>query len=188
MAIFPEIYPDYKYMFYPRFLTKKIGPTDGYFTQRRRVLSNPLYTAELSYSYITKEDERTLIEFLIARQGSYDSFVFYDFELRDYTDEYVGTGDNSTTIFNLPARDVENLTVYLDGSSTSAYTLTARAGGNGRDKIEFSTAPGADVVITADYLGRKYVENCIFRKDYLKNSVVTFTRNNITNVIIDQVN
>ncbi len=65
------------------------------------------------------------------------------------TGEAVGTGDAAETTFSLDYTTVRDgtLTVYLDGSETSAYTPNLTTG-----EIEFTAAPGLDVAITADYI------------------------------------
>jgi len=188
MAIFPEINPDYGYLFYPKYSTEKIGPTDGDVIQRRRLRSTPLYTAELSYKNISITEERQLIDFIIARQGSYESFVFYDFVSRVYTGDSLGTGDGSTTTFTTSVRDATSIKVYIDSVETTAYTHGNRTGGNGQDQITFTTAPGDTTVLTIDYTAKKYLPICVFREDYLKSSAVSYLRFGITNnIIIDQV-
>jgi len=68
-----------------------------------------------------------------------------------YTEQYaeaVGTGDATTTVFNLANKKAVTGTdvVYLAGVSTTAYTIDADLG-----KITFTSAPGSGVAITADY-------------------------------------
>lgn len=189
MAIFPDIAPNYGYLWVPEYRTDRLGPTDGDYTQRRRRRSSPLYRAELTYQNIPAADERTLFEFFLARQGSYDSFVFFDFVSRVYIGEAVGTGDGSTTVFTLGARDVEDESIYFDGvKQTSGYTIGARSGGNGQDTVTFSTAPGATVAITADYTGKKYLSTCIFDSDELRSAVVSYQRHQVATFVVRQIN
>lgn len=64
--------------------------------------------------------------------------------------ESVGTGDGSTTTFNLDWGPVlpDSETVYLDGSETTNYTIDYNAIPT---TITFDSAPATDVAITADY-------------------------------------
>ncbi len=188
MEIYPEILPDYGYLFYPRFITDKIGPTDGQVTQRRRLTSNTLYTVELQYSNISAEDEQTLIKFFENMYGDYTAFVFYDFISRDYTSESIGTGTGSLQLFTLSCRDATDITIYLNGSPTTAYTLDNRTGTNGQDQITFNSAPGDGVVITADYSSKKYLDYCFFDKGSIKSANKSFTRHSISKFTINQEN
>lgn len=186
MAIFPEVTPDYDYAFYPRFATEKNGPTDGDITQRRRLRSTPLYTAEMDYKYLTLANERLLIEFFESHYGDYSSFVFYDFISRVYSDVSLGTGDDSTVLFTMDCRDATSLTVKIDGGSTSSYTLSDRNGTNGQDQITFDTAPTTGQVLTVDYTGQKYCSNCFFRNNVMKTIRPIWSRETIKKIIVDQ--
>ena len=186
MAIFPEVIPDYGYSFYPRFKTTKLGPTDGDITQRRRMRSTTLYTAELSYKSLTSANERLLIEFFETHYGDYSSFTFFDIVSRVYTGVSLGTGNGSTTVFTMDARDATDLTVNIDGSPTSAYTQGDRTGANGQDQITFNSAPANNTVLTIDYTGEKYCANCFFRDNTMKSVINNFQRHQIAKIIIDQ--
>jgi len=167
MATFPEIYPDYGYQAIPQFRTLKLGPTDGDFIQRRRKRTSPLYKFVLKYKVLEESEMQSLWDFYLARSGSYEAFVFFDFQAFPYTGVSVGTGDGTTADFDLGAKSVSNLTVYLNGSPTSAYTLNVGGGTDGQDSITFNSAPANGDVITADYTGRKYFPKCIFQDDEL---------------------
>lgn len=109
----------------------------------------------------TSNDLRTLMGFFLSVQGSFSPFYF-----NDPTDDFVagqviGTGDGSTTQFQLirtmgtpPASFNEPIiapaslpTVYLNGVAdpSSNWTLSAPGG-----VLAFNSAPGNGVVITAD--------------------------------------
>ena len=70
--------------------------------------------------------------------------------------EAVGIGDDSETEFSLDFFPVVtgSETIYLDGMETGGYTLDYDTG-----KITFSTAPGEDVAVTADYKYKDYRYN-----------------------------
>lgn len=65
--------------------------------------------------------------------------------------EAVGTGDGSDTTFTLDWYPIlaSTLVVYLDGTATSAFTLSTNDGT--KAEITFTSAPTTGVVITADY-------------------------------------
>lgn len=71
--------------------------------------------------------------------------------LQPVTDEAVGTGDGTTTVFQLNVLPIQNASesIYLDGGTaeTSGYTLS-----NATGALTFDVAPGVGVVITADYM------------------------------------
>lgn len=61
------------------------------------------------------------------------------------TSVVLGTGDGTNTIFTIPQTKISNLVVYIDGTSTTAYTI------NNLGKIVFNTAVANGSVVTADY-------------------------------------
>jgi hypothetical protein len=66
------------------------------------------------------------------------------------TDVELGTGDGVEDTFELPNAEVTSLTVYVDGTSTTAYTY------DGFKTIVFDSPPADTLLITADYT-TKYV-------------------------------
>lgn len=67
--------------------------------------------------------------------------------------EAVGTGDDTTRIFDLANAGVDNrfLQVSVDGDLVANFKLLRGTGGGGVDQIVFHTAPAASLAITADY-------------------------------------
>jgi len=178
MATFPEVKPSYGYLFIPQFKTDKLGPTDGDFTQRRRRRSSPLYRVEMTYANLSATDERTLFEFILARYGSWDSFVV----AIGSTD---GTADQT---FNIPARDVDNETVYVAGTSTSSYTITTRGGTNGQDLLTLTGTLTSGQAVTMDYDGKKYLSTCIFEDDSIGSAIVSYQRYRFAKITVLEVN
>lgn len=105
----------------------------------------------------------TLIAFFRARKGRANGFRFKDWTDYLVTSQDIGTGDGSTTQFQLvktytsgsitESRTIHKpvagtLTVYLDEveESGSNYSLDTTTG-----IITFISAPALDVVITADF-------------------------------------
>jgi hypothetical protein len=186
MTIFPEVKPSWGYACIPQFKNERLGPTDGDYTQRRRLRSIPLYLAKWTYESLSAADERTVMEFFEARSGGWDNFVFYDFDSLVYSGVSVGTGDGVTTVFTMAARDITDETVYVDGTPT-AVTVGVRAGANGQDQITFAIAPGDTLAITADYTGQRYLPICVFDDDELA-AAINYQRYRIAKVVVRQVN
>lgn len=124
----------------------------------------------LKYPNIDKANARTLWQFYQARAGAYELFSWFDAFADVYVDEYVGTGDGSETVFNLPGKSTSSRTVYVDGISQSEgvdYTFGAAGGPDGEDKITFGSPPDAGQYITISFTGILKVR-CRFKSDDLK--------------------
>ena len=190
MAIFPEIMPDYGYKFFPKYKTDRLPVTDGDYSMRRRRRANGLYSAILTYTSKTAEDERSLVDFFDARYGGWDSFIFFDFISRVYPVMSLGTADGWQKVWTLEARDVSVETIYFDGVDNDlfSYTIGNRTGVNGQDQIIFSTAPTDTIVLTIGYSGKKYLPICVFDEDKLETALTNWARNSLGTITILQVN
>jgi len=107
------------------------------------------------------DDLRTLMGFFMSVQGSLSPFYLTDPTDDQILGQYIGTGDGSTTAFQLvrtmgiaPAAYNEPIiapqavdAIYFDGvvQSSGGYTTSAPGG-----IVTFTSAPGNGVVITAD--------------------------------------
>ena len=127
----------------------------------------------LKYEAISKTEAETLWKFYTARGGRSSAFVWFESTAlgstayNSYVSEYVGTGDSTTVIFNLPALGSSGIhTLYKAGAavSTSDYTFAAAGGSNNEDKITFNAAPTSTERITYDFTGRLKVR-CRFSED-----------------------
>lgn len=121
----------------------------------------------LSYRQISKINARTIWQFFQSRAARYETFNFFLPHTDSYEGEYVGTGDGSTTIWNLPAKTASSYTVYIDGNAqtdTIDYTITASGGADGADVISFSVAPSSGERITFDFTGYLKIR-CRFADD-----------------------
>jgi hypothetical protein len=157
--------------------------------KRKAKWAYPKRSVTLKYSALSKDDAETLWQFYLDRQGSYGSFVFFDStgassnQNFTYTKEYVGTGDSTTGVFNLPAIDSSGSHVaYLNTSSqgSTRYTFTSKGGANGEDKITFSSTyiPGSSERVLYSFTGRLKIR-CRFAEDI-------YTFENFYDRLIDQ--
>jgi len=137
--------------------------------KRRQKWLYPKRDITVTYKALTKTQAEPLWEFYIARRGSYSAFTFFESTghgtYRSYSSEYVGTGDSTTLIFNLPAKGSSGATHAVNKAgaavSTSNYTMSFSGGSDGEDKVTFlSTAAGglgpptSTERITYDFTGR----------------------------------
>lgn len=82
------------------------------------------------------------LRWLIPRTGVYTGTARTNVEL--------GTGDGTNLIFQLPNKEVTNLTVKVDGIVTTAYSIGFPY------NVVFDTAPANGLLVTADYT-TKYI-------------------------------
>ena len=148
--------------------------------KRKSKWAYPKRSVSLQYKAASKSEAKTLWQFYQARKGQYESFVWFESTgigataYNTYVDEYVGTGDSTTLVFNLPAINSSQVhKLYIAGSSQNStnYTFAAGAGSNGEDKVTLvsSSAGGRAVAtsterITYDFTGRLKVR-CRFAED-----------------------
>ena len=132
-------------------------------TQVKRKWLYPRRSVSLNYTNITNNDLRELEQFFLDRDGSYRSFTFImpSTETGTYTSEYVGTGDGSNPLFNMPCNSTSR-DVYIDGNlqteaadSTGAgdYYVIEEGGQDGVDSCIFFSDPTAGQRITCDFEG-----------------------------------
>ena len=141
----------------------------GYETRKQKWLY-PRRTVTLQYKGESKADGRTLWQFYLERKGAYEAFNYFCGFSDIYESEYVGIGDGSTVIFNLPAKNSSAYSVYKNGVEQSGggvdYTFAAGGGTDRADKITFTAAPDAGDRITYDFTGNLKIR-CRFAEDYL---------------------
>ena len=124
---------------------------------RRRGRNAPSWRVEMSYEFRDTTAD-TIEAFFRSMYGPLNAFTWTEWAMPEgfltRSSIFVGMGDGSTVIFDLPCKSSSARTVYKDGTSTAAYTYSAGAGGlDGRDRITFTTAPALDVRITCDFTG-----------------------------------
>ena len=138
--------------------------------------SYPRYAWEVSYDFLrsspTFTELQTLIGFVNARQGSFDSFLYTDDDDNAIANQQIGTGDGVTTTFSLvrsfggfiePVSRVNAIgAVAIAGTPTTSYTMTDDAGNESGSSITFATAPPSGDAITASF---NYYWRCRFTDD-----------------------
>jgi uncharacterized protein (TIGR02217 family) len=125
----------------PEFSTKVMRAVSGK-ELRAAFMSYPLYTFKLSYEVlrddVANNELKTLAGFFLARQGQYDSFLFSDPSDHAVTAHNFGTGDGTTTAFQLvrayggfsePVQNVNGTpSIYVNGTLktvTTHYTISS---------------------------------------------------------------
>ena len=145
--------------------------------QRKQKRAYPTRNITLKYKEILKSDIRKIWQFHIDRRGAYESFSFFlDTDLAEYMttdiyeDEYVGSGDSVTTMFELPSKGASSYTLKVNGSSQSEathYNYTGEVGSDGEDRINFVSPPISGEVITWDFIGYLKIR-CRFEDDAME--------------------
>lgn len=143
--------------------------------KRRRKWLFPKRNITLVYDYITSAKAKIIWDFYKARYGSYEAFNFFFKDEDSYTDEYVGTGDGSTTGFDMPGKETSARSLYVDeelyseaadATSEGDYYIVSEGGADGADNIQFNSIPPIGGRITVDFTGLLKVR-CRFKEDNL---------------------
>jgi len=161
MATYPEDpTPIYPLTLRPTWKTliSKVG-TGG--EQRRQKSLFPVYDVIVKYTRLSAADAKTIWEFYMDRKGAFEAFYIYDLSLLasvsfNHVDQYCGTGDGSTDIFDIPGRSTSSQTVYVNGvqqSTPTDYSILTGGGESSSDRIDFVAAPAEGEVITCDFTG-----------------------------------
>lgn len=136
--------------------------TQGGYEQRNANWSQSRARYNVAHGVKTQSQLDTLIAFFRARKGRADGFRFKDWTDFQVNGQNIGTGDGTTTVFQLKR-------TYTSGSVTETRTITKPVAGtvavykdsvlqtsgitvnttNGQ--ITFSAAPANGVAITADF-------------------------------------
>jgi uncharacterized protein (TIGR02217 family) len=142
----------------------------------------PLREWDVPYEFVNDNDYhkngdafaftlQALCGFFEARYGGFDSFLYLDPDDNSATDAQIGIGNGSNKNVQVgrdlgggvlePLTDVTSLTVKINGSSTSAYTISSTA------LITFTSAPANGAVITASF---SFKYRVVFNDDALEYS------------------
>lgn len=119
----------------------------------RAAWTSPRYTYQLTYEFLRKADYETLKGFFCQMRGNFDTFLFEDPEDKDVTAEQFGTGDGTTTVFQLlrtrggwadPVYEPHGtVNIYNNGTLVSSGVSI---GANG--VVTFTTPPAAAHLLT----------------------------------------
>jgi len=123
--------------------------------QRRKRWAFPKRKISLRYDKLTPAGIKDIWQFYQARSGAYETFYLFVPVLDYWYGEYVGTGNNVLTTFDLPSKSTTeaSVTVYVDGVS-SPFTFVEGGGQEGSDRAIMSSAPGEGAILTADFYGK----------------------------------
>lgn len=127
--------------------------------ERRRLLAT-IPTDDFEMRWNPRDDSRWIAEQLAAffRQtgGPAFPFVCYDWDYSfGHQRIYVGTGNGTRTVWNLPCRDTaSDITVYSDGVEQTTGLTLSDDGDNEAKKATFTAAPAAGKVLTASFTGQ----------------------------------
>jgi uncharacterized protein (TIGR02217 family) len=138
----------------PRWSTKVQTTVSGKET-RLNLWSYPIWEYTLGYDVLRSDavnlELQQLVAFYNARSGSYDDWLFNDPDDNTATNQSFGTGDGTTTAFQLqrayggyvePVRGINAISsVNVNGTTTAAYTVSATG------LLTFTTAPAASAAL-----------------------------------------
>lgn len=155
-------YPSIDFLYPLRIATRSktyISSLESGKIMRRKLWTDPFYTI-IGEHNLTAANLATLENFFReTAEGMVNSFTLTDPLERSWEDVYVGTGDGSTTVFDLPMKNSSSYTVYDAGSSQTGggtdYTFGDGTGTDGRDKITFNSAPTDGNRISLDATGNR---------------------------------
>jgi len=153
MALFPRL-KSIRYSRPESMTMKSIVLRTSFATMgKKRLKKKSIYPKRnlvLRYKNLTAADFKTLRQFYVDNVGSI--FTFIHDEVDYYRDEYVATGDGSTTVLTLPCKGATACSLYADGSELTGggtdWTLATGAGPDGEDTATLATSDGT--------LGKRY--------------------------------
>lgn len=163
--------------------------------QRNANWSEARAVYDVTHGVKTQTQLDTLIAFFRSRQGRAYGFRFKDWSDYYATGEVIGTGDGSTTAFQLVksytsgattiSRDIKKpvsgtVVVYVDDVEQESGVSVNTATG----VVTFSSAPAADAVITADF---EFDVPVRFDTDRLSASLDDFGVNSWNNIPIVEI-
>ncbi len=158
---------NYSYIIEPEWDTL-ISKLEGQNEQRRSRAAYPVYNVRLNYNHVDKTAFQAIWAFYMARRGAAEAFHFYPVESDTYPEySYVGIGDASNKIFDLPGKGVSSVSIYVNGVlSPSGYSILTGGGESNADRVEFTSAPAAGDVIECTFTGYLRIR-CRFAQDKL---------------------
>ena len=122
--------------------------------QRREKQTYAKYDVSLTYNALSSANLNLLWNFYMARHGDAEAFYFYTLETDAWANLFIGTGDASTFIFDLPGKSTSSQTIYYNGTALgSGYAILTGGGTESSDRVQFTAAPDENVIITCDLTG-----------------------------------
>jgi hypothetical protein len=170
MSVFPEnIPPGIPYSWAPRFLTKIGGPYEVPVLDSRICWPYPQMVTNLTWPkrVTPNADYVALYDFFVSMRGRATAFTFYDFNNwksspigMQWNHVLIGVRNGTTTVYDLPGKNMTSILVYDSGAPTTPLTLTtdyaisAGTGTDGRDKVTFTAGGTAGHVVDISFVGR----------------------------------
>ncbi len=155
-AVFPSLAGlEYPVVRTPIFRTLTQQSVSGQ-ENRAALQAYPRWQWTLSFNFLRDDGNnefRTLLAFFLARQGSFDSFLFDDVDDNAVTAQPIGHGDGVTKGFQLvrsfggftePVLHPLFVTLRVDGVATPAWSFS------GPGFVTFTAPPANGAVITGD--------------------------------------
>lgn len=169
-------YPTVPIPQYPLSITQRhktiVTSFDGGKEQRRRKSVFPCYDVTLTYNALKPSDIDALWSFYREMNGAYQEFYFFTIFNESHEGLYVGIGDGATTIFDIPGVISGPAAVYVDGAPGS-YSLLIGGGSEGSDRVEFTTPPAENAILSCDIVGTHRIK-CRFAEDELTKELFTY--------------
>lgn len=154
-----------------------ISTFDGGVETRKQKWLYPRRDITLQYKYLTKAQMNILWAYYLSMKGGYTAFNFFLSYSDTYVKEYVGTGDASTTIFNLPAKTSSSYTLYKNDVALTAggvdWTFGSGSGTDGADKATMTVAPASGAKLTFSFTGFLKVR-CRFEDNFDYDTFTTY--------------
>ncbi len=178
--------PSYSYVLDHQFRTL-VSEFESGKENRRSMWRFPKRTFSLIYrvARMTDAERNVLYEFYETRKGSYEAFWFFDFIRRKWIDQYVGYGNGSAAVFDLPSMTTTQFPrVFVAGverTRVSHWNFLAGGGQGGADRIQFTAGniPGAGQLITTNLEGFLRIKGR-FKDDKMTEELFTVDLTNIS--------
>ena len=120
--------------------------------QRRAMWSTGLAQFLVRKQFVSTANIQSLRSFFKARQVAYDLFWFDNPDDNQITDEVIGTGDGTTTVFNLAKYPVQTgYTSIFKVNGTPVSATLSNDNVNFRGKVTFAAAPAAGTGLLGTY-------------------------------------
>jgi hypothetical protein len=142
-----------------------IGKADSGKEYRKSKSPYATYNVTLPYNTLTVANVMILWNFYLNRRGAFDAFWFYDVSIAAHINLYVGTGDGSTAIFDLPGKSTSAQSIYKDGIlQVSGYSILTGGGDGNSDRVDFTTPLTAGIEVSCNFTGYLRIP-CRYKED-----------------------